>query len=176
MGVMKSSWAWVEKVCQDFRHARWGLSETNSCRRWNSHAWAFLERASMAASCLNVAGVIPASMGSWLAVSCRQLEMILKVLLRVISSLLMCGLLHQTGVQYSAAENTRAWVEMRRVFIAVHHVVPVRWQISATRAVVFALTLTRCCLNVNICLSFTPKFVGADWNCGLMLSTMMFIS
>ena len=39
------------------------------------------------------------------------------------SSFFLCGLLHQTGAQYSAVEKTRAWVEMRRVFVAAPQVV-----------------------------------------------------
>ena len=65
------------------------------------------------------------------------------------SSFFVCGLLHQTGAQDSAAEKTRAWVEMQRVFVAAPQVVPARRRISETWNVVFADIFSRCCRKVR---------------------------
>ena len=55
---------------------------------------------------------------------------------------------------------------MRRDLVVAPQVLPERWRISVTQALVFALKQ----------LSFTPWYMGADWNCSLKLFTMMLIS
>ena len=61
------------------------------------------------------------------------------------SCFFVCGLLYQTGAQYSKAEKTRAWVEMRSVFVAASQVVPARRCIRETQDVFFADIFSRCC-------------------------------
>ena len=56
------------------------------------------------------------------------------------------------------------------------HVVPARRRIRATRAVVFALRFSRCWRNESVRSCFTPREVGADWNCSLLPFTVMLIS
>ena len=135
-------------------------------RFWDSIACAFRARASMAPSRLTSAGAIPQRKASWfVGVARRHLETVHRAVLRAVSSLFTWGLRHQTGAQYSALENTRASVEMRSVFLEAPHVMPARQHISAAWQVVFALTLSRCCLNDSVLSSFTPRYVGKGWYC-----------
>ena len=59
-------------------------------------------------------------------------------------SFLVWELLHQTGEQYSVAEKTSAWVEVRRVLIKTPQIVPDRRRIRAMRADVLADKFSRC--------------------------------
>ena len=72
----------------------------------------------------------------------------------------------------SAAEKTRARVEMRMVYVAAPQVVPARRRIRETRGVVFADILSRCCRKVRIRSSFPPRYVGFALNCSGLPSTM----
>ena len=54
--------------------------------------------------------------------------------------LVSMGFLHQTGVQYSAIEKTRACVEILSILAEAPQVVPVRWRMNAT-LVIFDLTV-----------------------------------
>ncbi|XP_061923175.1 uncharacterized protein mlphb [Entelurus aequoreus] len=175
--VLNSSWACMAKGRLDFRRTRRGVSVTILWRRWDSLVCAFRERASGAASCLMFAGAMPARMGSWFTgVPRRHPETVRRALLRATSNFFTWALRHQTGAQYSAAENTRASADMCSVFVVAPHVVPASRRIRAARALVFALALCRCCLNVSVLSSFTPRYVGTGWDCNRALSTMMFIS
>ena len=61
----------------DLRHAHCGLSVTVLWRRCDSFFCAILESASIAASLLMEAGVIPARMGRWFTgVACRVSEIV----------------------------------------------------------------------------------------------------
>ena len=53
--------------------------------------------------------------GAEIRVGLRQPDMVSRELLMATSTFLMCVLLLQTGAQYSAADNTRACVEIRSV-------------------------------------------------------------
>ena len=64
----------------------------------------------------------------------QEAETVHKAVLSVMSSFLVLKLLHQTGEQYSAAEKTSAWVEVRRVLAKAPQVVPDKRCIRATRA------------------------------------------
>ena len=75
---------------------------------------------------------MPARIGSWLTgVACRQPETVHKAVLSIMSSFLVWELLHQTGEQYSAAEETSAWVEVCRVLVKAPQVVPDKRHIRA---------------------------------------------
>ena len=77
---------------------------------------AFRAKARVAAFRLRPAGAIPAKTGSWnTGVGLRQPDMVRRELLIATSTFFTCGLLLQTGAQYSAAGNTRACVEIRSV-------------------------------------------------------------
>ena len=84
---------------------------------------ALRDNARTAASLRKVGGAMPARMGSWLTDVARRPETVHRVLLSVESSFFVWELLHHTGMQYSAAEKTGAWVEMRRVLVEAPHVV-----------------------------------------------------
>ena len=58
--------------------------------------------------------------------ACKDPETVSMAVFRAVSSFLMCVLLHQTGVQYSAAELTRVCVEMHIVSVTAPHVVSTR--------------------------------------------------
>ena len=85
--------------------------------------------------------------------------------------LLACGLLLQTGAQYSAVEKTRAWVDSRNVLAEAPQVVPARRRINATLDVTFALTSSRCCLKDSVRSRRTPRYFGACWTSRRLLST-----
>ena len=160
----------------DFRRVRCGVSVMTLWRRWDSLISALRARASVAASRLISAGAIPARTGSWLVgVARRHPETVRSAVLRAASSFLAWGLRLQTGAQYSAVENTKASVEMRSVFVEAPHVVLARRRINAARAVVFPLALFRCCLKDSVRSSFTPRYVGEDWDCRRESLTMMLI-
>ena len=75
----------------------------------------------------SAAGAMPERTGRWLTgVARRDPETVRKELVSATSSFFLCGLLHQTGAQYSAAEKTRAWVKMRKIFVAAPKVVLAR--------------------------------------------------
>ena len=77
----------MAKGRHDLRRVRCGLSVTVLWRRCDSLFCAFLESASMAASLLMKAGVIPARMGCWFTGVARRVPgIILRALLRVTSS------------------------------------------------------------------------------------------
>lgn len=99
--------------------------------------------------------MVAGAWGSWLL--CVQ-QFVVYPHIRSIDCSVQWGLRHQTGAQYTAAENTKYSVEMCSVFIVAPHVVLARWCISAAHAVVFALTLTKCCLNDSVLSSFTPRY------------------
>ena len=63
--------------------------------------------------------------------------MVRRELLMATSTFLTCRLLLQTGAQYSAAENTRACVEIRSVLAEAPRVVPTRRRMSETLDVTF---------------------------------------
>ena len=169
-GVVSSSCAYVANGHRNLRRAHRDLSVVTLWRRRDSLACAFRERANVAASRLMLAGAIPARIGSWFTgVVRRHPEMVIRVLLRAASSFLTWELRHQTGAQHSAAESTRDWVEIRSVFVAAPQVVQTRRHIRATRAVVFALTLSRCCLNVSVLSSFTQMWEWTGTAAGLGL-------
>ena len=59
-------------------------------------------------------------------------SMVSRELLTAMSTFFTCGLLLQTGPQYSAAGNVRACVEIRSVLTEAPQVVPARRRMSAT--------------------------------------------
>ena len=77
------------------------------------------------------------------------------------STFFTCGLLLQTGAQYSAAGNTRACVEIRSVLAEAPRVVPARRRMSATLDVTFPATSSRYCLKSSIRSRRTPRYFGA---------------
>ena len=111
---------------------------------------------------LGPAGAIPAKTGSWnTGVGLRQPDMVRRELLIATSTFFTCGLLLQTGAQYSAAGNTRACVEIRSVLAEAPQVVPARRRMSATLDVTFPATSSRCCLKFSIRSRRTPRYFGA---------------
>ena len=142
----RSWWACPAKAWLDFSRARWGGSQTVLWRRRSASRSALRASARTAASWRSAAGAMPDRIGRWLTgVARRDPETVRKELFSATPSFFVCGLLHQTGTQYSAAEKTRAWVEMRRVFVAAPQVVLARRRIRETRDVVFADIFSRCC-------------------------------
>ena len=142
------------------------------CRMCQSCLCAFLARTRVAASRRRPAGAIPARTGkAATGVGFRHPVMIRRALFIATSTLLACGLLHQTGAQYSAAEKTRAWVDIRSVLAEAPQVVPARRRIRATLDVTLALTSSRCCLKVSVRSSRTPRYLGACWTTRRLLST-----
>ena len=95
----------------------------------------------------------------------RQRDMVLRELLIATSTFLTCGLLLQTGAQYSAAGNTRACVEIRSVLSKAPHVVPARRRMSETLYVTLPATSSRCC-----CPASGP---GSCWNIRRLFSPNM---
>ena len=87
-------------------------------------------------------------------------------------SFFVCRFLHQTSSQYSAAKNTRAWVEMQRIFVADPQLVPAWWRIRETWDVVFTDSFARCCQKARARSSFTPRNVSIASNCSPLPSTM----
>ena len=129
--------------------------------RWSSSLVAFRDSARTDASLRRVGGAMPVRMGSWLAgVARRQPETVRKALLSVESSFFVWVLLQQTGAQYSAAEKTSAWVEMRIALVEAPHVEPARRRIRATRDIVLADRFSRCWRYVSVQSSWTPRYVG----------------
>lgn len=96
----------------------------------------------------------------WEGVAHRVPETVRMALLSTVSSLWVWTLRHQAGAQYSAAEKTSTWDEMRSVLVAAPHVVPARHRINATREVTLALSLSRCWRYVRERSSLTPRYVG----------------
>ena len=93
-----------------------------SCRMCQSYFTAFRAKARVAAFRLRPTGAIPAKTGSWnTGVGLRQPDMVRRELLIATSTFFTCGLLLQTGAQYSAAGNTRACVEIRSVLAEAPH-------------------------------------------------------
>ena len=90
----------------------------------------------------------------------QAMETVRKAVLSVVSSFLVWELLHQTGEQYSVAEKTSAWVEVRRVLVKAPQVVPDKRRIRATRADVLADKFSRCWRNVSMRSSLTPRYIG----------------
>ena len=67
----------------------------------------FQDSAGTAASRCRDGRVMLASICSWgFGVACRQLEILHRAFLRVVSRVCMCALLHQTEAEYPAAEKT----------------------------------------------------------------------
>ena len=91
----------------------------------------------------------------------RQPVMVRSELLITVSTFLTWGLLHQAGAQYSAAEKTNAWVEMRSVWAEAPQEVPARRRISDTLDVTLALTSSRCWLKDSVLSRRTPRYFGA---------------
>ena len=105
---------------------------------------------------------IPANTVSWnTGVGLTQPYMVRRELLIARSTFFTCGLLLQTGAQYSAAGNTRACVEIRSVLAEAPQVVPARRRMSATLDVTFPATSSRCCLKFSIRSRRTPRYFGA---------------
>ena len=110
--------------------------------------------------------------GSWNTdVELRQRDMVRRELLIATTTFFTCGLLLQTGAQYSATVNTRACVEIRSVLAEAPQVVPARRRMSDTLDVTFPATSSRCCLTFSIWSSRTPRYFGACWNTRRLLST-----
>ena len=79
----------------------------------------------MAAFRRRAAGDIPAKTGSCnTGVGLRQADMVRRELLIAASTFFTCGLLLQTGQQYSAAGKNRSCVEIRSVLVEAPQVVP----------------------------------------------------
>ena len=94
-------WACSEKGRRDFRRAHCGVFMATWWRRWCPLSVALLDNAKTTASRRKVGGAMLAGIGSWLiGVARRQLETVCRVLLSLVSSFLVCELLHQTGAQY----------------------------------------------------------------------------
>ena len=130
----------------------------SSCRRCELSFSAFQARFSVAASLRKYGGAIPERIGSWFTgVVCRQPEIFRNAAWMVVSILEVCLFLSHTGAQYSAAENTRAWVDNRSVFVAAPHIVPARLRIKEIRAEIFCFIPTRWSLKVSDLSSFTPR-------------------
>ena len=126
-----------------------------------------------AASRRSAAGAMSERIHRWLTgVVHRDPEDVRRELFSNTPCFFVCGLLHQTSAQYSAAEKTRVWMEMRSVFVAAPQVVLARWRIRQTQDVVFADSFSRCCWKVRAWLSFTPRYVGVASNCSMLPSTM----
>ena len=71
--------------------------------------------------------------------------MVCRELLIAMSTFFMYGLLLQTGAQYSAAGNTRAFLDIRSVLAEAPQVVPGRRRTSETLDVTFPATSSMCC-------------------------------
>ncbi|KAK0144358.1 hypothetical protein N1851_017284 [Merluccius polli] len=128
------------------------------CRICQSFLWAFLARARVAASRRRPAGAIPASTGRWnTGVGFRQPVMVRSAMFMATSTFLECGLLHQAGAQYSAAEKTRACVEIRSTLADAPQLVPARRRISETLDDTLAVTSSRCCLKESVLSRRTPS-------------------
>lgn len=87
--------------------------------------------------------------------------MVQRQLLITVSTFLTCGLLHQAGAQYSAAEKTKAWVEIRNVVSKGPQVVSARCRISQTLDVTLVLTSSMCWLNDSVLSRRTLRYFGA---------------
>ena len=83
--------------------------------------------------------------------------MVRRKLLIATSTFFTCGLLLQTGAQYSAAGNTRACVEIRSVLAEAPQVVPASRRTSEPLDVNFPATSSRCCLKFRIRFRRTPR-------------------
>ena len=113
-------------------------------------------------SVLGQQAAIPAKTESCnIGVGLRQPDMVRRELLIATSTFFTCGLLLQTGANYSAAGNTRACVEIRGVLAEAPQVVPTRRRMSATLDVIFPDTSSRCCLKFTIRSRRTPRYFGA---------------
>ena len=111
----------------------------------------FRAKARVAAFRLIPAGTIPAKTMSWsTGDGLRQPDMVRSAMLIATSTFFTCGLLLQTGAQYSTAGNTRACVEIRSVLAEASQVVPARRRMSETLYVTFPATYSRCCLKFSI--------------------------
>ena len=123
----------------------------------------FRAKARVAAFRLMPAGAIPAKTGSRNAgVGLRQPDMVRIELLIATSTFFTCGLLLQTGTQYSDAGNTRACVEIRCILAEASQVVPARRRMSETLDVTFPATSSRCCLKFSILSKHTQRYFGAS--------------
>ena len=133
-----------------------------TCRMCQSCFTAFRVKARVAAFRLRPTGAIPAKTGSSnTGVGLRQPDMVRRELLIATSTFFTCGLLLQTGAQYSAAGNTRACLEIRRVLAEAPQVVLARRTKSATLDVTFHATFSMCCLKFSIRSRRTPMYFGA---------------
>ena len=86
--------------------------------------------------------------------------MVRRELLIASSTFFTCGLLLQTGAQYSAAGNTRACVEIRSVLAEAPQVVPARRWMSEIPGVTFPGTSSMCCLKFSIRSRRSPRYFG----------------
>ena len=120
-------------------------------------------KARVAAFRLRPAGAIPDKTGSCnTRVGLRQPYMVRRELLIETSTFFTCfycGLLLQTGAQYSAAGNTRACVEICSVLAQAPQVVPARRRMSVNLDETFPATSSRCCLKFSIRSRRTPRLV-----------------
>ena len=93
---------------------------------------------------------MPERIGRWMTgVARRDPETVHKEFFSASCSFFVCELLHKTSAQYSVAEKTRAWLEMRRVFVAARQVVSAKRRIRETRDAVFADIFSWCCWKVR---------------------------
>ena len=125
----------------------------------------FRAKARVAAFRLRPAGAIPAKTGSWnTGVDLRQPHMVRRELLIATSTYFTCGLLLQTGVQCSTAENTRACEEIHSLLADAPEVVPAIRRMSETLDVSLPATSSRCYLKFSIRPWRTARYFGASWN------------
>ena len=106
------------------------------------------------AGCASLVSLLSVPRRGWLLSVRREL-------LIATSTFFTCGLLLETGAQYSAAGNTRACVEIRSVLAEAPQVVPARRRMSATLDVTFPATSSRSCLKFSIRSRRTPRYFGA---------------
>ena len=76
--------------------------------------------------------------------------MVRRELVIATSTFFTCGLVLQTGAQYSTAGNTRDCVEICSVLAEAPQIVPARRRMSETLDVTFPATSSRCCLKSAI--------------------------
>ena len=104
---------------------------------------------------------MPARMGRLSnSVGLRHPVTTLGVSLITVLMMRVCTLRHQTGVQYSAVEHTRAKAAVRRTAALAPHPDPARRLVRAMREVSFPHSDSRCWWYVSNLSSFIPRYVG----------------
>ena len=91
--------------------------------------------------------------------------MVRRELLIATSTFFTCGLLLQTGAQYSAAGNIRACVEILSALTEAPQVVQARRRMSDTLDVTFPTSYSWCFLKVSIRFSFSVIEMVGGRNC-----------